>query len=168
MQNEIIKRHWRIIFPIIVMIIIFWFSSASSGSSTAMSSPIADFLGMSHSLVRKLAHFIAFGALGASWYYYLRSLNIFTPGFTTFGSFLFVLIFAVLDEYHQSFVPGRTGQVSDVLLDATAGIAGIAILATILFVAAPKSSKAARRKQVDRLWQDNSKLIKNFRKKRKK
>jgi len=168
MQNHIIKRHWRIIIPILIMIIIFWFSSAASGSSDAMSRPIADFLGLDHSVTRKIAHFIAFGALGASWYYYFRSLNIFTPGFSTFGPLLLVLIYAILDEYHQTLVPGRTGLVSDIALDALAGIAGIAILATIYYGTRPKAHKEARRKQVDKLWQDNAKLLRNLRKKRKK
>jgi VanZ family protein len=36
---------------------------------------------------------------------------------------LIVAGYAALDEYHQSFVPGRTAAVGDVLIDTTGGIA---------------------------------------------
>jgi VanZ family protein len=36
---------------------------------------------------------------------------------------LIVAAYAALDEFHQSFVPGRTAAVSDVLLDASGGAA---------------------------------------------
>jgi VanZ family protein len=36
---------------------------------------------------------------------------------------LIVAGYAALDEYHQSFVPGRTAAVRDVLIDTTGGIA---------------------------------------------
>jgi VanZ family protein len=35
-----------------------------------------------------------------------------------------VACYAALDEFHQSFVPGRTAAVSDVLLDTAGGISG--------------------------------------------
>lgn len=36
---------------------------------------------------------------------------------------LIIACYAALDEYHQSFVPGRTAAVGDVLIDTTGGIA---------------------------------------------
>ncbi|MBN8554261.1 MAG: VanZ family protein [Deltaproteobacteria bacterium] len=42
-----------------------------------------------------------------------------------------VLIYAISDEWHQSYVPGRNSTVSDVLLDLFSGIAGAAT--TILY-----------------------------------
>ncbi len=42
--------------------------------------------------------------------------------------------YAALDEFHQSFVPGRTASVADVLLDTAGGIAAqiLAALVTLL------------------------------------
>lgn len=40
--------------------------------------------------------------------------------------------YASLDEFHQSFVPGRTPLVSDVLLDTTGGIAAQIVAALLL------------------------------------
>lgn len=146
------------------MLILFFFSAASADGSSGISSPIADWLGLPHAVVRKTAHFILFALLGASWYYYLRTLGNFTPGFTSLSSFSFVLLYAFLDELHQTFVPGRAGSLSDVMLDATAGIAGIAVFATIYYITRSKEQKQARRKQVDKLWADNAKLAKKIKK----
>ena len=43
-----------------------------------------------------------------------------------------VAAYAILDEFHQSFVPGRTPAVMDVLIDASGGAAAQAIAALIL------------------------------------
>jgi VanZ family protein len=45
---------------------------------------------------------------------------------------LIVACYASLDEYHQSFVPGRTAAVGDVLIDTTGGI--VAQIVASLFV----------------------------------
>jgi len=163
-MNKFLKHHWRIIIPIILMLIIFWFSANSSCSSNAMSKPIADFFGLPHAVVRKTAHFILFALLGASWYYYLRTLGRFTPGFTSLGSFSLTLLYSLLDEFHQTFVEGRTGLMSDVFIDASAAIAGIAVIATIYYLTRTKEQRQARRKQVDKIWADNDKLIKKLKK----
>ena len=42
--------------------------------------------------------------------------------------------YAATDEMHQLFVPGRSGQVSDVLLDSAGAIAGLALLGGIRFL----------------------------------
>lgn len=40
-------------------------------------------------------------------------------------------VYAATDEFHQLFVPGRSGQVSDVLLDSAGALAGVLVLAGI-------------------------------------
>ena len=49
-----------------------------------------------------------------------------------FAAIVLVAGYASLDEFHQSFVPGRTPAVSDVLLDTTGGAAAQAIAALML------------------------------------
>jgi VanZ family protein len=39
-----------------------------------------------------------------------------------------VLLYAASDELHQVFVPSRTGQVSDVVVDVGGGVIGLALL----------------------------------------
>jgi VanZ family protein len=45
---------------------------------------------------------------------------------------LIIAGYAALDEYHQSFVPGRTAAVGDVLIDTSGGAA--ALIVASLFV----------------------------------
>ena len=45
-----------------------------------------------------------------------------------------ILMYAATDEMHQLFVPGRSGQVSDVLLDSAGAMAGLAVLGGIRFL----------------------------------
>ena len=42
-------------------------------------------------------------------------------------SFGITVLYAISDEVHQLFVPGRSGQVSDVLLDSVGALAGIGL-----------------------------------------
>ena len=55
-------------------------------------------------------------------------------------SLFLVTLAAVLDEFHQTFVPGRGGRLSDVLIDV-----GGALFAAIILVwrSAPRTSKNA-------------------------
>jgi len=39
-----------------------------------------------------------------------------------------VLLYAASDEIHQMFVPGRTGQISDVMVDTAGGAIGLGLL----------------------------------------
>lgn len=43
-------------------------------------------------------------------------------------SLLVGLLYASLDEFHQSFVPGRTAAITDVLIDTLGVLAGIIII----------------------------------------
>ena len=47
---------------------------------------------------------------------------------------LLIIIFAGFDEYHQTFVDGRTGAVKDVIIDTAGGIVGILFYGTYYFV----------------------------------
>ena len=47
-------------------------------------------------------------------------------------SFLFSVIYALSDEFHQTFVPGRDGNIVDVLIDGSGAFTGI-ILSCMLY-----------------------------------
>ena len=47
---------------------------------------------------------------------------------------LFIIILAGLDEYHQSFVDGRTSDIKDVLIDCAGGLVGIIFYGTYYFI----------------------------------
>ena len=54
----------------------------------------------------------------------LGKLRIFIPWLITAG-------YAATDEFHQLFVPGRSGQVSDVILDSAGAATGVLIMTGI-------------------------------------
>ncbi len=73
-------------------------------------------------LLRKLAHIfvyfvlvaLIFNALSKTFFYLKKQKTVFDK--LIFASFL-SLIYAVLDEYHQTFVFGRSGSPKDILID---------------------------------------------------
>jgi len=73
-------------------------------------------------LVRKMAHFSEYALLGFLWYLLLKN--------TRNGMFLslaMTFLYATSDEFHQTFVAGRSGQIRDVLIDTAGGLFGILI-----------------------------------------
>ena len=81
-----------------------------------------------HSIVRKSAHVIEYAILAAlAWWafrnrYPDRRLLQFTLAMLT------VLLIAGIDEFHQSYEPGRTASANDVLLDCLGGLFALAII----------------------------------------
>jgi VanZ family protein len=76
-----------------------------------------------HFFIRKSAHFCSYGFLGAlaffSWRATLPSLRRWSFPWAALG-ILTAFVAGSLDEFHQSFVPSRTSNFHDVLID-TAG-----------------------------------------------
>ena len=73
-----------------------------------------------HILVRKSAHFGEYLLLGVLLSLTMREAGLLPRRFDL--TVLFIgTIWAVLDEFLQTFIPDRSGQVSDVLLDAFCG-----------------------------------------------
>lgn len=87
-----------------------------------------DFYGWNF-FIRKAGHVLLYGSLGAVLY---RLLRRYVPGArrTTWSAtcaglaVLGTALVASLDEWHQTFIPSRTGTVQDVMLDTAAAIAG--------------------------------------------
>ncbi|WP_442878098.1 VanZ family protein [Cetobacterium sp.] len=44
-----------------------------------------------------------------------------------------IIVYAVLDEYHQSFIPGREAYLRDVMIDTVGGSTGIIFTKLILW-----------------------------------
>lgn len=56
-------------------------------------------------------------------------------------SFMICFIYALLDEYHQTFVSGRTGQFRDVLIDSFGSFIGIMLYITLKNVKKVKKTR---------------------------
>ncbi len=85
----------------------------------------------------KLLHLVAYGVLGFLVMGTRRlSLDAFPAG-TYWKVCLLCALYGILDEYHQSFVPGRNASVYDVCADATG-----ALLGAWLFTVLPRAVRA--------------------------
>ena len=84
-------------------------------------------------LVRKSAHIIAYFILGILMYRALR-INIRRWRTRTVASFalLSCSLYAVTDEIHQLFVPGRSGELRDVMIDSIAALVGVGLCAWLI------------------------------------
>ena len=47
---------------------------------------------------------------------------------------LIVIGYACTDEFHQLFVPGRSGQITDVMIDTLGGSIGVLIISVITLI----------------------------------
>ena len=77
-----------------------------------------------HHMIRKCGHFFGYGALGVIWlraWWMTLPLSRFYQD--VFLALLGTALVASCDEWHQSYLPNRTGSVSDVLLDCLGAIA---------------------------------------------
>lgn len=74
--------------------------------------------------VRKTAHFIEYFLLAVFVVYALLTLNV--PSYLIIA-IIYSVLFAISDEVHQLFIDGRSGQLSDVLLDSSGALIGVYI-----------------------------------------
>nr|WP_106784561.1 VanZ family protein [Lysinibacillus timonensis] len=80
-------------------------------------------------LIRKGTHFIGYGLIGVLCYLFYRKFNL---KFAVVYAISTTFMVACLDEYHQTFVPGRTGVFQDVLLDTAGAITFVLLCKMIL------------------------------------
>ena len=75
-------------------------------------------------IVRKNAHFFAYLFLGVLVYNGLRNSGI--KGYRKIVLALVIcIVYAITDEVHQLFIPGRGGQIKDVIIDSSGAFVGI-------------------------------------------
>ncbi len=81
-----------------------------------------------HRFIRKAAHFTIFALLGFFVIGFLSTFKEIKMTLAFIYSEIFVFFYATTDEIHQLYVPKRSGQFSDVLLDSFGGLVGIFIM----------------------------------------
>jgi len=84
-------------------------------------------------LVRKSAHFLAYTLLGILTLSALFQHSI-TKGRRFAAAFAICVLYACTDEIHQLFVTGRSGQISDVCIDACGAIIGICAIMLVHWI----------------------------------
>jgi VanZ family protein len=85
-----------------------------------------------HYMIRKSAHFVEYFVLSLLILRGIRAGRHSTRLAWALAAIALVGGYAALDEYHQSFVPGRTAAVADVVLDTSGGIAAQVIAALVM------------------------------------
>lgn len=142
-KYEIIK--WFSIIPcILVMTVIFYFSSQPAVESSALSGNITErvfqlveklffldlkgskeifYLNIFETIIRKAAHMTEYAILSItlSYAFFVFGNNGWK---LIFKSQIMCIFYAIADEIHQLYVPGRSGQIVDVLIDGVGGFLG--------------------------------------------
>ena len=104
---------------ILIMAAIFFFSSIPSKEM-----PI---FGGWDTIVKKGGHMLGYALLGFS---YLRVINS-RNRWAYWAAVMAVVIYAITDEFHQSFVPGRNSSLVDVGIDTVGASLGMIVLRAI-------------------------------------
>ena len=137
------KNPW--VFVILWMALIFLLSHQPATESIQLSSGITRIIedmivrispdtslsqGSLNYIIRKSAHFGTYLLLGLFVANALIASNV-TKVKLILLAFLICVLYAISDEIHQLYVPGRSGQVSDVLIDSSGGLVGVLLYAFI-------------------------------------
>jgi VanZ family protein len=123
------KRFLYYALVLLWMALIFWFSSAGHEVSTSQSDGVirsiqnVTGIELPEQIVRKAAHVTLYFVLGALLTVLVRTYDVRWRQAVLLAVAI-ACIYATTDELHQLVVGGRSGQVSDVVLDTIAAAAG--------------------------------------------
>ena len=124
------KKNKYLILTILWMLFIFVMSQTPGNDSSKQSNFIVDIIihimpitrDTLSFIVRKCAHMFSYCILAILLFMSVYEDNIKKAIIIAFlGTFLY----ACSDEFHQLFIPGRSGEFRDVMIDSTGGIMGI-------------------------------------------
>jgi len=134
------KIYYKYLLLVIWMIVIFLLSSevaqTSSGRSAAIVGVLTQSLHVSLPesiltfLTRKSAHIIGYFILGILLFNVVKEYATATKRIVIISISL-ALAYAASDELHQLFVPGRSGELRDILIDTLAASVGIGLYAIL-------------------------------------
>ena len=125
-----------IAFLITWMIVIFIMSSFAGDESSEQSNIIVDIIvsifnieniTLLSLIIRKLAHITEFLILGILFCNVMKQYNK-----NIYWGVLFSFLYAISDEIHQHFVPGRACQITDMLIDLFGIILGLIIYKLVI------------------------------------
>jgi VanZ family protein len=107
-----------LLLPPLLLMAVIWFFSAQPDLSSGLG--LVDLVG------RKLIHAAEYALLCFLWWRALRARGEIRAALA--GAFLLAVAYAVVDEYHQTFVPGRSGSLVDVAIDAAGAALAVALI----------------------------------------
>ena len=149
-KNLIFKRVLFLIMLVIAFYVIFNFSAQNGEESGSLSEKVTRFIveivskiktmdiskkayyiQKLHPIVRKLAHFCIYTVVGFSVMGFMCTFDI-RNIFKVIISFCVGVTYAISDEIHQYFIPGRGPSIIDVGIDSFGVLTGIFILVTLI------------------------------------
>jgi VanZ family protein len=134
------ERAWRYLPLLVWMALIFFFSTGemSAGNTSRIVRPLLLWLfpeiseeriTLVHFIVRKAAHFTEYAILA------LLAARAFATSHQALlrrrwfiTSLVLVILYALSDELHQTFVPSRTGSIYDSFIDMSGGLTALLLL----------------------------------------
>ena len=130
------KRLVFIIVTVLIMIFIFIQSSLPADLSQAESNWLIRLIpgiGEEEAVqltfyVRKSAHFLEYTLLGASIYMAARGRH------QLLNSWLIATAYAISDEIHQHFIPGRSCELRDICIDSLGSLSGILMVKMLVYM----------------------------------
>ena len=144
----------RIIFGILIIIncaTIFYFSNQVADNSSQQSGRIVEFVSdivpsikrmkepekttlkeeVLTPIVRKTAHFSIYAMLGIWTINFIKTFENLKESKKIIISLLFCTLYAITDEFHQTLVSGRSGEIRDILIDSLGALTGMTLILLI-------------------------------------
>lgn len=126
------KRRLWFFFAFCVVFLIFLFSSQNGEQSKETSGffvalfPFIEDQEQLTFVIRKLAHFSIFACLAFCLFQAVDTYDISLPKKIIY-TLLFCILYAIFDEWHQSFTPERSPQILDIGIDSLGSFTSIAL-----------------------------------------
>ena len=143
------KTVMRMIFGITLagwMLTIFLFSNQPATESSEISGTTADQIGnIAGNIeypIRKAAHMTEYAILGWLAFAFFCSFEM-RPKIRYIAALGFSFCYASTDEFHQLFIPGRSGQFTDVCIDTAGAAIGLLLLAILIKIGRSHCTKRA-------------------------
>lgn len=155
------KRIICLILIILNCITIFYFSHQISDNSSKQSSKIVEIISVIipsiknmeetnktilkqevlTPIIRKMAHFSIYTVLGIFAINFTITLKDKKIYIKMIYALIFCFIYAITDEFHQRFIPGRSAEVRDVIIDTIGALTGILVTILIIKILSKVKSK---------------------------
>ena len=142
-----IKKKRYLLLAVLWMMFVFYLSHQPADISSSQSGGVINLLSslpliggvieymmqidIAEFVIRKSAHMFAYFVLAILLF---MSMYCITKDIkkVSITSFILTFIFACSDEYHQTFVNGRSGEFRDVLVDSTGAIIGLVLACAVV------------------------------------
>ena len=139
-MKKTIIRIILIILILLWMYIVFGFSGQNGEESSGISFKISMLLTRNNEevsrtiepYIRKIAHFSEYAVGGILIFLLILTFEKISPKVRNISSIIITIIYAIFDEVHQLFVPGREGKIVDVYIDTLGIITGVIFINIII------------------------------------